>query len=1165
MTDEIAKLGFDIDTATLVNAQNAATNLAAALGNVAAAAGGPSGVANAVGAATRSVTTLTGYLGPMAASVGLVAGAVTGLASAYSGLALATYGAQERFLLLEARLKNVYGSASIAADMFRKVGQMADQSGVGINAAADAFLRLARNNEAIGLTRSQMLDLTESVQKLGRISNASTGELASGMLQFSQALAAGRLNGDELRSIMENMPALAKAIAEGLNVSVGAMRAMGAAGELTGDKITGALLGQLPKIRKEFESLPQTSEQSFTRVGNAFDKLLAGIGDRLKSSQFVTSIASGIASGVEMAAEMVRRKTAEERVAELRAIEDEFLGLRMQQSFGTINPMGQARLGILDRQMRTVAQERQRLETELLNSGLDSAAREGRDTQRAPFVRSQSIVKELDDVSSKQKKLREEVSALETSYRNFRANPGLFDEREVEALEKFPAYIALMKRQLEDALYPVQAFRKETDQLLSDLEQFGTGGAASIGAEVRKLLKTDPFATEADARSAVIGRRASVDMAGRTGDLQFQIQQQRELVSVIGRGVAAEQELEAQQKALNLQMQLFGRDLTPGAEESMARYTRAMRELLAVQRDLNDQQKLYASQQQLVIERTILQAIAAGRTAGEVSAMRRELEAQRDIRQITGPGAPVAARGGAAALPAGVEATISTVAEAIVQQFGVRITSGLRPNSFGSQHQLGKAIDVDLSMLSPEQKAQLYQQILGDIRSGTGPYAGVRGIGTYDSAGNLLHLDTRQRNAAGVEGGFDVWGPGNTRANLGQTPAAFQELARALFALGSVAGGAGGVGGAGVQDRLVQRDIQLTQAQQEGARREEELRRQARQAEERARARDPVELAAIQRRQQIDDAALAIDPTKRQAVQEAQLAALTASQREALLGKVRGEEETTRYLEQQVKAYGLIGDEQKIALEMLRIENELRQQGIVLDERGVALVRAQAAARIGAQNDLDKARQQARAYEEIWTRSASSIGSAMEGALRDSIMGAEIDAKRMLKSILADIATAMLRATVTTPFQQMVSDFSKSFSFSGLFASANGNVFEGGQVRYFANGGVINSPRFFPMANGGTGVAGEAGPEAILPLKRDSMGRLGVGGGTGGGNINFVVNDMRTAPGAQPVEAEDTMDSNGQRTIQLFVRDEIRRAVREGDVDREMRGSFGLSRMINRR
>jgi polyhydroxyalkanoate synthesis regulator phasin len=68
---------------------------------------------------------------------------------------------------------------------------------------------------------------------------------------------------------------------------------------------------------------------------------------------------------------------------------------------------------------------------------------------------------------------------------------------------------------------------------------------------------------------------------------------------------------------------------------------------------------------------------------------------------------------------------------------------------------------------------------------------------------------------------------------------------------------------------------------------------------------------------------------------------------------------------------------------------------------------------------------------------------------------------------------------------------------SFLLPSAKGNAFGAGRVIAMANGGIVNGPTLFPMANG-MGLMGEAGPEAVMPLARDRQGRLGVRGGGGG-------------------------------------------------------------------
>jgi hypothetical protein len=96
------------------------------------------------------------------------------------------------------------------------------------------------------------------------------------------------------------------------------------------------------------------------------------------------------------------------------------------------------------------------------------------------------------------------------------------------------------------------------------------------------------------------------------------------------------------------------------------------------------------------------------------------------------------------------------------------------------------------------------------------------------------------------------------------------------------------------------------------------------------------------------------------------------------------------------------------------------------------------------------------------------------------------------------------------------------FSLPNIFGSANGNVFSGGNIVPFQKGGVLTQPTMFPMANGGVGIAREAGEdEAIIPLRRGSDGRLGVSNYGSGGSVyqdnrQFIID----ARGAGPREVE---------------------------------------------
>lgn len=111
--------------------------------------------------------------------------------------------------------------------------------------------------------------------------------------------------------------------------------------------------------------------------------------------------------------------------------------------------------------------------------------------------------------------------------------------------------------------------------------------------------------------------------------------------------------------------------------------------------------------------------------------------------------------------------------------------------------------------------------------------------------------------------------------------------------------------------------------------------------------------------------------------------------------------------------------------------------------------------------------------------------------------------KGLMRAILMEIYQQQVAKPVASFFGNMLFPGGGG-GLGSLLGNANGNAFLGGRVTPFAMGGVVNSPTFFPMANG-TGLMGEAGPEAIMPLKRGPDGKLGVSGG-GQTVINQTIN-----------------------------------------------------------
>ncbi len=125
------------------------------------------------------------------------------------------------------------------------------------------------------------------------------------------------------------------------------------------------------------------------------------------------------------------------------------------------------------------------------------------------------------------------------------------------------------------------------------------------------------------------------------------------------------------------------------------------------------------------------------------------------------------------------------------------------------------------------------------------------------------------------------------------------------------------------------------------------------------------------------------------------------------------------------------------------------------------------------------------------TRSAALLGKTLTSALEAIALRG-----KGLGDVFQDLTLSLSQAALKSAFQPLQTNFASIFS--GLFTGgavtpfAKGGAFQGGLPVPFAAGGVIASPVSFPLANGRTGLAGERGAEAIMPLTRGPDGRLGV-------------------------------------------------------------------------
>jgi len=158
----------------------------------------------------------------------------------------------------------------------------------------------------------------------------------------------------------------------------------------------------------------------------------------------------------------------------------------------------------------------------------------------------------------------------------------------------------------------------------------------------------------------------------------------------------------------------------------------------------------------------------------------------------------------------------------------------------------------------------------------------------------------------------------------------------------------------------------------------------------------------------------------------------------------------------------------------------------------------------------------------------------MEDALVKFVMTGKLNFRDLANSIIADLTRMLIRAAVTRPL------FGALFPKIPITGSANGNVFAKNKIVPYKMGGIVNKPTLFPMANG-MGLMGEAGPEAVMPLKRGSNGKLGVQSSGGVGNI--VVN---VDASGSSIEGDSAQGEQFGRALAAAIQSELIQQKRPG-------------------
>ncbi|EXE24481.1 tape measure domain protein [Acinetobacter baumannii 1525283] len=165
------------------------------------------------------------------------------------------------------------------------------------------YQRFSDNAKTLNLTMDDTARLTETVSKAVAISGASAEAADAALVQFGQALASGTLRGEELNSVMEQTPALAKAIAKGMGITVGELRSVAAEGKITSQEIVKALRNVESDVDALFAKTDITIGQSLTLLNNEITKFVGESGKGSGAAQVLAGSVQTLASNLDLIAD----------------------------------------------------------------------------------------------------------------------------------------------------------------------------------------------------------------------------------------------------------------------------------------------------------------------------------------------------------------------------------------------------------------------------------------------------------------------------------------------------------------------------------------------------------------------------------------------------------------------------------------------------------------------------------------------------------------------------------------------------------------------------------------------------------------------------------------------------------------------------------------------
>ncbi len=309
MAEKVGELYYDVDmeTAKLITGSRKAADVLGEMNKSARSA-------------SAGVDKLENSGQKASASMGVLKAALSGVASAITVSLIIDYGkafleVADNVTQLQSRIARLSSGTAEAKVTFSALAQIASNTGASLQNTQNLWEKLTSSLKGSGATNSQILFLTDTLQKIGRVGGSSAEEMATALRQFGQSIDGGIVRAEEFNSVVESMPELARQMAAGLGLSMGQLRQAMLDGKITAEAALNAIAKQSGVVNQEFNKLPRTMEQASNSLTVSLSLLVGKMNEATGASTTMVAIIDSISAAIDRLSG--RTETAAQKIADL--------------------------------------------------------------------------------------------------------------------------------------------------------------------------------------------------------------------------------------------------------------------------------------------------------------------------------------------------------------------------------------------------------------------------------------------------------------------------------------------------------------------------------------------------------------------------------------------------------------------------------------------------------------------------------------------------------------------------------------------------------------------------------------------------------------------------------------------------------------------------------